>query len=159
MSSAVAPAGRDLDEVPGLLYAEDLRAGDWMDLGRVTATETEIVEFARRFDPLPLHIDPVAAAGSPFGGIIASAIHTLALFGSLASTRFIPRLALVAGKGLESARFPTPVRPGDVLRGRIEVTAVDRRGGRADVRSHATMTSEAGTVLSFVSVTVVRARR
>lgn len=159
MTSAVAPAGRDLDDVSGLLYADDLRAGDWMDLGRVAATETEIVEFARRFDPLPLHVDPVAAAGSPFRGIIASAIHTLALFGSLASTRFIPRLALVAGKGMETARFPTPVRPGDVLHGRIQVAEVERRQGRADVRSHATMTSPAGTVLSFVSVIVVRTRR
>lgn len=150
--------GRNLDDHPGLLHADDLLVGDWMDLGEVSPTEAEIIEFARRFDPLPLHVDPAVAAASPFGGIIASAIHTLALFGSLASTRFIPRLALVAGKGMETVRFPTPVRPGDVLRGRMGVVAVDLREGRADVRTHATMTSPAGTVLDFVSVTVVRTR-
>jgi len=154
----VGVLGRNLDDRPGLLYADDLRTGDWMDLGVVSPTEAEIIEFATRYDPLPLHVDPAVASESPFGGIIASAIHTLALFGSLASTRYIPRLALVAGKGIEAARFPHPVRPGDVLWGRIEVAAVDLRGGRADLRSHATMTSASGTVLDFVSVTVVRTR-
>jgi acyl dehydratase len=156
MCEAGVVLGRNLDAAPGLLYADDLAIGDWMDLGVVSASEAEIIAFARQFDPLPLHVDRDAAAQSPFGGIIASAIHTLALFASLASTRFLPRLALVAGKGMESARFPAPVRPDELLRGRMEVVGVALREGRADVRSRATMTSDAGVVLDFVSITVVR---
>lgn len=149
---------RNIDELEGLLFAEDLAIGDWMDLGSVSATEAEIIEFATLYDPLPLHTDPEVAARSPFGGIIASAIHTQALFGRLASSRFIPRLALVAGKGMETVRFPAPVRPGDVLHGRMEVTDVDLRDGRADVRARATMRTEVATVMSFTSIVVIRRR-
>lgn len=154
-----AMPGRDLGEVgQPIFYADDLRVGDWMTLGDLAPTEAEIIEFAQRYDPLPLHVDPVVAAASPFGGIIASAMHTMSLYASLASTRFIPRLALVAGKGIESARFPTPVRPDDVLSARIEVLEVRPREGRSDLLSRATMTSTAGVVLDFVSITVVRSR-
>ncbi len=151
-------AGQDLDRTTGLLFADDLAEGDWMDLGETSATEAEIIEFARQFDPLPMHTDPVAAASSPFGGIIASAIHTQALFGRLASTRLMPRLALIAGKGMDRVRFPAPVRPDEPLTGRVEISAVHLREGRADLHLHATMTSPHGTVMSFTSIPVVRRR-
>jgi acyl dehydratase len=38
-------------------YGEDFRVGDVVELGRVTVTEKEIVEFASRFDPEPSHLD------------------------------------------------------------------------------------------------------
>jgi acyl dehydratase len=140
-------------------YADDLAEGDWMDLGRVTVSARDIVEFAERYDPLPLHVDPVAAAASPFGGLIASAMHTLSLYAGMASRTFIPRLALVAGKGIDTTRFPNPVRPDSTLTGRVEILRIETRPGRADVHSFNTMDDQTGTrVLEFVGITVVRRR-
>src|SRR6202007_3273097 len=74
-------------ETPGLAIAsplvrflEDFRVGDAVELGPVTVTADEIVEFASRYDPQPFHVDPVAARQSPFGGLVASGWHTTALF-------------------------------------------------------------------------------
>ena len=141
----------------GLLHAEDLTIGLHIDLGTVAVTRSEIVEFARRYDPLPFHVDPAA---SPFGDVIASSIQTLALFASLASPQFIARLALVAGKGMDRLRLPHPVRPDVELRASMRVSDVVPREGRADVHCECLMVDEDDhVVLSFTSISVVRSRR
>ena len=38
-------------------YWEDFQIGERAELGRHTFTEEEIVEFGRRYDPQPFHID------------------------------------------------------------------------------------------------------
>ena len=60
-------------------YLEDLEVGRPVEVGQVTVTAEEIVEFARRFDPQPFHTDEDAARSSPFGGLIASGWHTASL--------------------------------------------------------------------------------
>ena len=42
-------------------YFEDVRPGESDTLGSHTFTETEIIAFARKYDPQPFHIDPEAA--------------------------------------------------------------------------------------------------
>lgn len=39
-------------------YLEDFSEGQSFELGEETISEREIVEFARRFDAQPLHVDP-----------------------------------------------------------------------------------------------------
>ena len=39
-------------------YFEDYLPGAVYEYGYLTVTEAEILEFARRFDPQPIHIDP-----------------------------------------------------------------------------------------------------
>lgn len=150
--------GRDVATLNdgGLLYADDLAVGDWMDLGSVPVTREEIVRFAERFDPLPIHVD---GTDSPFGDVIASGMHTLSLFSSLCSPKFMARTALVAGKGLERMRLPHPVRPGMVLSGSLQVVDVRMGRERADVHCLFEMTDQDGNVvLSMVGVQVVRRR-
>ena len=43
-------------------YLEDFQPGDVHDLGEVTVTAEQIVEFGRLYDPQPFHVDPEAAA-------------------------------------------------------------------------------------------------
>jgi acyl dehydratase len=57
-------------------FLEDYTAGLVLEFGAVPVDEAEVVEFARRFDPQPFHIDPAQAASGPFGGLIASGWHT-----------------------------------------------------------------------------------
>lgn len=61
-------------------YFEDLDIGARVDLGDHTFTRDEIVDFARRYDPQPFHLDEGAAAASPFGRLAASGWHTAAVW-------------------------------------------------------------------------------
>jgi acyl dehydratase len=150
--------GRDLASVrpDQILYAEDLAIGDWMDLGPTEVTRDEIVSFARRFDPLPIHID---GTDSPFGDVIASGMHTLSLFASISSPKFMARIALVAGKGFDRLRLPKPVRPGAVLTGSLQVVEVTMGQRKADVHCLYQMVDQTGDlVMTMVGIQVVRRR-
>ena len=150
--------GRDLASVKSdqILYAEDLVVGDWMDLGSVAVNRDEIVEFAKRFDPLPIHVD---GTESPFGDVIASGMHTLSLFASISSPKFMARIALVAGKGFDRMRLPHPVRPDSVLEGSLEVLEVKMGPRKADVHCRFEMVDQNGDlVMTMVGIQVVRRR-
>ncbi|MFF2806305.1 MaoC family dehydratase [Streptomyces sp. NPDC058000] len=102
-------------------YFEDFRAGDVHDLGTVTVTEDEVLEFARRFDPQPFHTDPQRAEQSTFGGLIASGFHTSALFMRRYVDGLLAYSAGAGSPGIDEVRYHRPVRPGDVLTARIEI--------------------------------------
>jgi len=70
---------------PVLLPAEDMPVGVELDCGSYAVTEEEIVEFASHWDPQYFHIDRDAAEHSDFGGLIASGLHTAAIFQRLAN--------------------------------------------------------------------------
>jgi acyl dehydratase len=77
-------------------------------------TRKEIIDFGKRFDPQPFHINEKAAGASVFGGLVASSLHTLS-----ACTRVVVEaqgnIAILSGVGMHEARMLNPVRPGDVL--------------------------------------------
>jgi acyl dehydratase len=103
-------------------YWEDFQVGEVAELGPVTVTENEIVEFATRFDPQPFHVDPEAARESPFGGLIASGWHTAAIYMGLFVRGVLEGTASLGSPGVEELRWLAPVRPGDTLRGRTTIT-------------------------------------
>ena len=53
-------------------YADDYNADDLFDLGTYDVTREDIIEFSRKYDPFPFHIDDHAAQETVFGGIISS---------------------------------------------------------------------------------------
>jgi acyl dehydratase len=120
-----------MENRPPMLYAEDLTVGQRFPFGSYTMQEAEIVEFASRFDPLYIHIDREAAAKGPFGGLIASGVHTMAVYQRLAAETIWSQVAGIAGKRFEIDLL-RPVRPGAVLTGYAEVANVARREGRND---------------------------
>jgi acyl dehydratase len=103
---------------------EDFQVGEVVDVGPVTVTEEEIVEFATRFDPQPFHIDPEAAKQSMFGGLIASGWHTLALYMGMFVREVLLHSASLGSPGVDEIRWTAPVRPGDTLTGRSTVIDV-----------------------------------
>ena len=117
-------------------HFEDFEVGEVTDVGPVSVTEAEIVEFALRFDPQPFHVDPEAAKDSPFGGLIASGWHTTALFMGMFVREILLDAASLGSPGIEEIRWTAPVRPGDTLTGRVTVTDVQpsaRTAGRGTV--------------------------
>jgi acyl dehydratase len=105
-------------------YFEDFKPGDVTEVGPVTVTEDEIIEFATRFDPQPFHLDAEAAEASPYGGLIASGWHTTALFMGMFVRAVLLDSASLGSPGVEEIRWTAPVRPGDTLVGRTTITDV-----------------------------------
>ena len=109
----------------GPRYFEDYALGATRECGSVTVDEAGIVAFAKEFDPQPFHVDPVAAAAGPFGGLIASGWHTAALVMRLLVENYLSAESSLGSAGLDEIRWPYPVRPGDTLR--VRATVVESR--------------------------------
>jgi acyl dehydratase len=129
-SAAAGPAaqptralrGVDFAVPIGNRYFEDYEPGAQYEYGYASVTEAEIIDFARQFDPQPIHVDPAFAATGPFGGIIASGWHTAGLMMRLLADHFLSRVASLASPGIDELRWAVPVRPGDRLRLRVTIT-------------------------------------
>ncbi len=102
-------------------YWEDFPVGSVREFGGITLGKEEIVEFARRFDPQPFHVDEEAAKHSPFGGLIASGWHTASTAMRMACDAFLLDSASLGSPGIEQLNWIKPVRPGDTLRTRLTV--------------------------------------
>jgi acyl dehydratase len=98
----------------GFLYFEDLTVGRTLHAGPYDVTKEEIIEFASRWDPQPVHTDEAGAQASIFGGLTASGCHSFAI-ASLLAKRLPERMKSVAVLATDELRFPKPVRPGDQL--------------------------------------------
>jgi acyl dehydratase len=105
---------------------EDAGIGETADLGSHTFTREEIIDFARRFDPQPFHLDEDAARASLFGGLCASGWHTAAHFiRGIVTTRETANAKALAGgvrlvaygpsPGFRDLRWPRPVYVGDTV--------------------------------------------
>lgn len=128
-AAAVHPAAG-----PATLYADDLRVDSLVELGTHLVSEDEIIAFASDWDPQLMHIDPAAARSGPFGGIIASGVHTMAVFQRLHVAGLLGRTAVVAGRGMREMRLPAPTRAGDVVTGRVEIIEHRLRPHRHDAQ-------------------------
>ena len=116
----------------GLRYFEDYALGITYDCGSVGIDQAGIVAFAKEFDPQPFHVDPVAAAAGPFGGLIASGWHTAVLVMRLLVEQYLSEEASLGSAGLDELRWPYPVRPGDTLRARATVIESRRSLSKPD---------------------------
>ena len=131
-------------------YFEDFEPGQVFELGSHDVSEAEIVEFARRWDPQPFHVDPEAARESVFGGLIASGWHTGAMWMRLYVDSMLDGAASMGSPGVEELRWLAPVRPGDTLRGRLTVldtTPSERRPDRGTVRIRGEMVNQDDVVV------------
>jgi acyl dehydratase len=100
-------------------YFEDFSPGEVIELGSHAVTEAAIIAFAREFDPQYFHTDPAAAGRSIWGGIVASGWHTCGIYMRLLVEGLLRDSAVMASPGIEEILWPRPVRPGDVLTGRV----------------------------------------
>ena len=134
---------------------DDFEARRVYELGSKVVTEDEIVGFARQFDPQPFHLDPEAAKDSVFGGLIASGWHTGAMWMRLYVDSLLGGASGQGSSGIEELRWLAPVRPGDMLSGRLtvlEATVSESHPDRVSVRIRGEMVNQDGvTVMSMVS--------
>lgn len=96
-------------------WFHDYVPGTTAEHGPLRVSADDVVDFGRRFDPQPFHVDAEAAAAGPFGGLIASGWHTCAIAMRLVADKALHGSESFASPGIEYIRWPHPVRPGDQL--------------------------------------------
>lgn len=106
------------------------RVSDWVEV-----TQAMIDKFAEATgDHQFIHVDPAAAAMTPFGGTIAHGFLTLSLMPLLNSLTPQPRIEGVkmgVNYGGNKVRFLTPVRSGKRVRGRFKTLELaEKRPGQ-----------------------------
>ncbi|KLU59590.1 bifunctional aldehyde dehydrogenase/enoyl-CoA hydratase [Peptococcaceae bacterium CEB3] len=136
------------------MYFEDFYIGQRFLTDPVIITEEEIYEFAKKYDPQPIHIDPDYAEHSYFGGIIASGLHTLSIiWGQWVCLNKFGTEA-IGGIGIDSLNWTAPVRPNDELKGDIEVVEMipTSKGGRGIMTLRITVINQSKQVVLTTQV-------
>jgi acyl dehydratase len=121
----------------GTITIAELAAQDPVEQvsGWVEVTQDMIDKFAEATsDHQFIHVDPVAAAATPFGGTIAHGFLTLSLMPLLRSKIDIPSIEgakMGVNYGGNKVRFITPVRSGKRVRGRFKTLELaEKRSGQ-----------------------------
>ncbi len=143
-------------------YLDDFRTGDCFVTDGITVTESDIIDFALKYDPQPFHLDVNAAAQSLYGGLIASGFQTLVLCFRLFIQRGLLGESSIGSPGLDELRWLAPVRPGDTLRTETEVLEVkpsNKKPDRGIMKMRYTAYNQHGDrVLSFIVLHLLKRR-
>jgi acyl dehydratase len=110
-------------------YFDDFAIGERFVTPGITLTESEIIDFALRYDPQPFHLDAQVAAQSLYGGLIGSGFQTLALSFRLFIQSGVLSACSMGSPGIDELRWLAPVRPGDTVHTEVEV--VDSKPSRS----------------------------
>ena len=143
-------------------YFEDYTVGVEQEVGSVTLSEADIIEFANKYDPQDFHTDPEKAASGPFGGLIASGWHTIAVVMRLLVDKYLDNASSLGSPGIDELRWLAPVRPGDVLTVRAKVFNARRSDSKPDrglIHTSVETSNQDGTmVMTMKAVNVVACR-
>jgi acyl dehydratase len=143
------------------LFLEDFHVGRQFTTEPVTLSESEIIAFAEKYDPQPIHMDPVAAEKSIYGGLIASGFQTIAVAAGQWLRTGLQEGTGLGGPGLRDVRWLAPVRPGVELHTTLEVTdaRVSRsKPDRGILNLAYTMRSDSEIVATFTVIVMVKRR-
>lgn len=143
------------------LYFEDCVVGRQFTTEPVRLNEAEIIAFAQKYDPQPMHVDKDAAAQSVYGGLIASGFQTVAVAAGQWLRTGSQEGTGMGGPGLREIRWLAPVRPGDTLETTVEVAEARPSRSKPDrglVRFAYTTRTEREIVLTFSALILVRRR-
>ena len=146
-----------------MIYFEDLEVGAETDFGSYDVKREEMLEFARKYDPQPIHLSDEEAAKTHFGRMSASGWHTAAMTMAVIARYVVEhRQAGLGSPGIDELRWRKPVYPGDTLHVRgeiIEKTPSRSRPEMGSFRTHTTVTNQHGEpVMTFTSIVLIRRR-
>lgn len=124
-------------------------------------TEDEIIAFASRYDPLPIHVDLEIAAAGPFGSLTASGVHMLAIRMRLVHD-FAYGGGVIASIGLDEVRYLAPLRAGQACQ--VEIKFLEKRpsakhADRGIVIIEMVMRADGVPVASMKDIVLMRRRK
>ncbi len=142
-------------------FLEDFQVGEVMETVPVTLLAGEIIEFARAYDPQTFHTDPEAAKSSPYGGLIASGLQTVAVaFGQFIRLGYFAESSL-GGPATDDVDWLAPVRPDDELTTTVEVLEARPSKSKPDrgiLRVQINMAAVGSSAVRFISTFFLRRR-
>jgi acyl dehydratase len=146
-----------------IVYFEDLVVGSVHMGGECRCDKDDMIDFGRRNDPWPFHVDEQAASQSMFGGIVASGGYVITLwYRSLIDIYNTPKMTWALLGGLEwRVRFRAPVRAADIVK--VRVTIKDKRpwidAGRGVVTLSTELMNQRSEVVCSVEAVLLLATR
>ncbi|EPN6727847.1 MaoC/PaaZ C-terminal domain-containing protein [Pseudomonas sp. GD03817] len=125
--------------------------------------QDEIIAFAKQYDPLYMHTDPVQALSSPLGVHCASGVHTFALAQRMLCDALFSVTHVVAGHRIENFIMHRPVKPRNRLSLTAKVMNVSQHARRDDcgwvTLAIAVQVAGTGSVLTYdLTVLIARAK-
>ena len=104
---------------------DEIGVSDWIAIDQARINAFADTTEDRQF----IHIDPDAAARTPFGGTVAHGFLTLSLLSRMgADAMLLPTgLAMAVNYGLDRVRFIAPVRSGSRVRGRFVLDSIEAK--------------------------------
>lgn len=109
----------------GELIGTEVGVSDWIEISQETIDKFADLTHDHQF----IHIDPEAAAKTPFGGTIAHGFLTLSMLSAMGAGTVVRFENVVMGVnyGFEKVRFMQPVPSGAKVRGRFVLKDVKER--------------------------------
>ena len=114
--------------------SEEVGVSDWL-----TIDQQRIDQFAgatedRQF----IHVDPEAAAHTPFGGTVAHGFLSLSMLSRMAADAMLvpDSIKMAVNYGLDRVRFIAPVRSGKRIRGRFRLDSVEEKAAGQYLMRH-----------------------
>lgn len=142
-------------------YLEDFTVGQTFEFETTPVSKADIIAFAQRWDPQPLHMDE-AQATKIHGGLIASGFQTILLVFEPVMKDLMTGVANIGGMGFKDLRWLRPLRPDQPLAVKIEITSVHPSRSKSDrgVLSYSlTATDPTGEAVFRTDVPVMIKRR
>ena len=104
---------------------EEIGVSAWIDVDQARIDAFADATEDRQF----IHVDPEAAAKTPFGGTVAHGFLSLSLLSRMgAEAMLLPNgLRMAVNYGLDRVRFLAPVRAGKRVRGRFRLDSVEEK--------------------------------
>ena len=111
------------------MYFEDIRLHTVIDIAPALIEKRKMLEFARLYDPIPLHTDEEYAKKTPFGRLIAPGVMSFMSVWAKYLEADLFGEELLAGKSTK-IEWIKPVYADDVLTGQAEITDLVQRNPR-----------------------------
>ena len=103
---------------------DDLEVGETFEFGPYEMSADRTVEFARRFDPQPMHLDLAGGQTSPLGGLSASGWHTASVLMRLAYDSWLCNIRGMGSPGIDKTEWPRALMAGRTVCGEGRVLAM-----------------------------------
>lgn len=108
------------------MYLDDIKLNTEIHIPEAVIDKERMLEFARLYDPIPLHCDEEYAKTTKFGRLIAPGVMSFMAVWARFTENDIFGEELIAGKSTKIEWFK-PVFAGDVLTGKARISAITRR--------------------------------
>ena len=144
------------------MYFEDFTVGLIIKTKTKKITKSEIIDFAKNYDPQRFHVDEQAAKDGPFGKLVSSGFMTLGKsFTQFFETGVIDETGMGAW-GIDELRWIKPVYPEDTLITKVEVLEKklsSKNPKKGTVRTHQTVLNQKDeVVMTWISNFMIKSK-